>query len=1374
MSGLLYPDRARGSIMEGSHTLSEPDAQGALKRKRLLDEKIVEHRTIRRLRIQLEREESTIESEIKHLGGHIESLEGTSESATPSCDITPRLDRNDDQPVSSSSSNQTTSQDKGKATKPTTTEDIIGATKPEDDEEIPKILPRQVDGGQILTGLQDALKALVVLANNHGFIKGGATAELGSSSSKTIRIDNLEMGFYQNLDIPDDEIELIEGEKEVLLGLAETLEENTDPAFEEARLISHVYFGLFLQTGAMEDVQKAIENATTSLAKAYPNSPDHESCLKNLIVMLMRKYYCTESLADLNTAIDHAEQMARQHPYELEAKLCDLAKMKFLKRTRTGSKHAYEKICLEIGQDPGPAAGPSGVEEKPTLVEVDGEKPEADSTKDLDTAILRAEQSITVGVDDCPMTRAQKLNGIVLLLQERFGRTGNLSDIDLAIQKSQQTVNLSPEPAAKAAAMNNLAQLFLSKFHHTDNLDDLQIAIQTSEEAVETMPDNHHNKTIAYFSLGKCLFYKSIRTNKPSDANASIHMARRSLETAGPDLDTTAQASLLADCIHVKFEHFGNLDEVDDAIRQLEDILRASPDSQARASLLRGISKLLRARFMRTFNLDDLHIAIRNYEEEIALFPSNRKDPILLTEMAQCFRFKFMSTSNPKDIDSAIEKGEAAAAVLPRSGYEAASILSNLALAFNDRYSVSGNQDDLLSAVKYFDQSLALLPMNDHNRAFILNGLALAYQQKYDHSNDLNDLDKHIRYAKDSVAATARNHRYMATHMYLLALGYERRLLRTGRASDLAMALKFFMQSVDSVNTQPTQQAMSARHAARLLVLGGRWAEMDRMATIVVDILPKLAHRHLGQTDRQKALRGFSGSAEMAACAAVEAGKGAYRAVELLELGRGIISGLRFGTRVGMTKLKLHNRELAERFERYRDVLDAPAPEILDPTAENSSLALQQTNRRHEANFGLNKTIDEIRSLPEFENFLRPAQADEMMAAASHGPIVFVNVCVLCHAFIIERNAIRSIPLPDLLEHDIDEKAKLLRSIRSSYKNSAEDIEQMFGILAWLWDAAVHPILNALGFLTTPENGELPRIWWIPTGKLSFLPLHAAGHHSASSTESALDKVVSSYSSSIQALLYSRRNAQEYPRSASGEALLVSMGQTPKQSDLDFAEKEVDMLQTLLENKIQTVKLNEPCTNEVVECLKTCKIFHFAGHGEANQTDPSKSSLLLKDWQANPLTVERLIQLDFRQSSPWLAYLSACSTSDGSARNLGDESMHVATACQIAGFQHVVGSLWEISDRHSVDAAEEIYKTIAGDLADGENRVALGVHRAAKRLRDSTLMRYRRRAANSRASDESAGRGLRQAKLVRQVPDDEDEHEVSDPLVWAAYIHIGL
>ena len=57
-----------------------------------------------------------------------------------------------------------------------------------------------------------------------------------------------------------------------------------------------------------------------------------------------------------------------------------------------------------------------------------------------------------------------------------------------------------------------------------------------------------------------------------------------------------------------------------------------------------------------------------------------------------------------------------------------------------------------------------------------------------------------------------------------------------------------------------------------------------------------------------------------------------------------------------------------------------------------------------------------------------------------------------------------------------------------------------------------------------------------------------------------------------------------------------------------------------------------------------------------------------------------------------LAYLSACSTAEIKVRILADESIHLASVFQLAGFMHVVATLWLADDDAAVEIAGKFYE----------------------------------------------------------------------------------
>ena len=232
--------------------------------------------------------------------------------------------------------------------------------------------------------------------------------------------------------------------------------------------------------------------------------------------------------------------------------------------------------------------------------------------------------------------------------------------------------------------------------------------------------------------------------------------------------------------------------------------------------------------------------------------------------------------------------------------------------------------------------------------------------------------------------------------------------------------------------------------------------------------------------------------------------------------------------------------------------------------------------------------------------------------------------------------------------------------------------------------------------------------------------------------------------------------------------------------------------------------------DDVLEKMRTCGIFHFAGHGKSDSLNPSMSFLLLDDWNVNPLTVEDLRNLRLQDSPPFLGYLSACSTSANIVDNLSDESIHLVGAFQLAGFRHVVGTFWEVSDSTCVDVAKMFYDMIRKENMTDDS-VSRGLHHAVRALRDREVKELEWEAepsdieipANVRSGSQSASDGKLatidhetatnnqinngEAEVISEA--DRDDRTVTQvyilnkipvpkpqahPRLWAPYIHYGV
>jgi len=485
----------------------------------------------------------------------------------------------------------------------------------------------------------------------------------------------------------------------------------------------------------------------------------------------------------------------------------------------------------------------------------------------------------------------------------------------------------------------------------------------------------------------------------------------------------------------------------------------------------------------------------------------------------------------------------------------------------------------------------------------------------------MTDLEAAIQRFQEALDATPTNHPDRAVRLHSLGLGYRDRYQRTGTMADLETAIQRSQEALGQPLSPVSDLLKTGKTLLMLYANTKNWSQAHQTASKTVSLVPLLTPRSLETSDKQHLLTQVVDLASTASAVALNAGETPFDAVQALELGRGVITGSINELRADIFDLQQKHPQLAEEYITLRDRLNS------------SAISTQRdVNQRYTTGQELERVIEQIQQLPDFDRFLRAPSEDELMTAAECGPIVIINVSNYgCDALIIEKTQIQALRLSDLHVSDI----------RARSTESLAEPE----ILEWLWDTIAQPVLDKLEFTQSPSSEDWPHIWWIPTGLLTKFPIHAAGRHSQGSSNTVLDRVISSYSSSVKAIIYGRRHHLQPTRvSKSENIILLAMHKTPGQEDLQFATQEIDELERLCSPKELQVSKPSPYKEQVLSALSSCKIFHFAGYGSTHGSDPLRSFLLLKDWKEEPLTVASLLTTNLRKQTPFLAYLSAGGT----------------------------------------------------------------------------------------------------------------------------------
>ncbi|MBT2406578.1 MULTISPECIES: CHAT domain-containing protein [unclassified Streptomyces] len=966
--------------------------------------------------------------------------------------------------------------------------------------------------------------------------------------------------------------------------------------------------------------------------------------------------------------------------------------------------------------------------------------------------------------------RARCESNLGSALCERFERTGELADLNEAVELSRAAVRATADDhPERAGRLTNLGTALRARFNRIGDLRDLDEAVEANRDAVQSAPPDYPDRGRVLSNLGVALWARYERMGDPADLNEAVELGRAAVRaTAHDHPERAGRVSNLGIALWARYQRTGELADLDEAVELGRAAVRATPPDHPNLAIrLTNLGNALEARFEHVGESGDLDDAVETRRAAVRAAP--RHHPIragLLSNLGIALKVRFERMGESADLDEAVEAGRTAVRATPHDHPALAMRMSSLGNALRARFEHAGDLKDLDEAVQVSRGAVEATPHDHPNYAKCLSNLGIALRARFERTGDLKDLDEAVEIGRATVGISPDDHPDHATHLNRLANALRVRSERTGGPADREEAVSLWERAVE-VETGPPSMRLHAARAAAMLAADSEPGRAAGLLERAVLMLPTIAPRRLRRGDQQHALdsRKTAGlTADAAALALADtsgtSGERAARALRLLEAGRAVLLSQALDSRSDLTDLRDQYPHLAAHFSELRELLDQ------DPATAATATGADRRGRtgreRHQLVAELDELLGRIRTCEGFAAFGLPPTLDDLLAEAAHGPVVTFNISQYrSDALLLTRDGVTSCPLPGLSLDTVLDRVTAFRGALA--EAAAPDGDRVTAqralrqILEWLWETAAEPALTALAAsseVSTPsQNGEaLPRVWWAPGGLLGLLPLHAAGHHTdpqdGPGRRTVLDRVISSYTPTIRALRHARRRrsrpADQLPADQP-RSLVVAMPTTPGHTPLPYVAEEARRIRELLPRPVQLTEpapapdgtalppsadtptataqtadfptADFPTAATVLARLPECAIAHFACHGASDGTDPSRSMLLLHDHATTPLTVSALAQVNLERAR--LAYLSACDTASLRSGPI-DEAIHLTSAFQLAGFPHVVGTLWPIDDRLAVEVAESFYTHLttgpAGTL--DPDQAATALHHTIRAVRD--------------------------------------------------------
>jgi tetratricopeptide (TPR) repeat protein len=1025
--------------------------------------------------------------------------------------------------------------------------------------------------------------------------------------------------------------------------------------------------------------------------------PDHATYLFNVGYGLMRRFEHTEAAVDLDEAIDAFRMGVAAAPPYHPARVALLSHFagSLLRRFELGA-----------------------------------------ATIDLDEAIEAFRAALAATPPDSP-AHADCQHNLGIALRQRFERTQTAADLEEAISLGRQAVAAVPiDNPARPSYEYNVGIALYHQFERTGSLDDLGDAVDSTREAAAATPA-HHPKRCQYLStLGGVLMGRFERTGVVADLDEAIDVLRAAATLSPPDY--RHQASILSNLGNGLVRRFGRtgvvayLDEAIDVLREAETLNPSDRSDRARISSNLGVA--FQIRFDQTGAMGDLDEAINAIQ--MAVEATQSGDPergSCLTNLSIALVARFVRAGALADLESGVEAARQAVNSIPASNQARAGHLSNLAMGLLTRFDRSGDISDLDEAIETFQAAVTATPADHPAYARYQYNLASAFLDRFDLTEAATDLEEAIGRLRDAVATTPRDHPDRATYLSNFGVGLQERFEHNGTLADLEEAVDVFRTAVGTQTAPPITRIGAARGWGIAAASRRDWQSAAEGFAAAVGLLGRVAPRRLNRSDQEYLLAELAGLGSDAAAYCLQADE-KERAVELWEQGRAVLLGQALDTRTDLTQLQAWHPQLAAQFSRLRDKLDAipnvdaRRTRMLMSTsrisnAEDLAVAQDEIKLKRKLAEEFDDVVAQIRAQSGFERFLLPVPFAELVVVAERGPVALINVSdIRSDALVLARGDVEVVRLPGLNPQIVRERvAGFLADLDDAEDHTAGTAiweraeKQLSQTLEWLWDAVANPVLERLGIEGPPAAGEeWKRLWWCPSGLLAFLPLHAAGYHSTrfqGPPQAVLDRVVSSYTPTIRALAYARRPPSTVKLATARQVLVVTMPQTPGAKDLPNATNEAKLIDIKFPDQAVVLTGPKATYDKVVAALQQYQWAHFACHAASDLANPSASNLLLHDYEQKPLSVVDVARLRLDTD---LAFLSACGTARTGAQ-LADEAIHLAAAFQLAGYRHVIATLWPVGDRPAIRIADHVYTTLAAENAD---HAARALHDATRRRRN--------------------------------------------------------
>jgi hypothetical protein len=666
--------------------------------------------------------------------------------------------------------------------------------------------------------------------------------------------------------------------------------------------------------------------------------------------------------------------------------------------------------------------------------------------QDLDESIFLRRQALELCSSLHP-DQSISFNCLAKALLICFEQKGQQCDLDESIFLHRQALELQPSlHPNQATFINNLANALQTRFEQKGHQHDLNESIFLYRQVLELHPPPHPQGSISLNNLAIALQIRFEQGGQQHDIDESISLHRQALELHPQSHpDRLMYLNNLAASLQTRYEQGGKQYDLDESIFFHRQALEHR--SPPRPTSLNNFANALLARYKQRGQQHDLDESISLHRQALELYsPSHLNRSALLNNLAIALLTQYEIGSQQHDLDESISLHRQALELRSLSHPDRGSSLNNLANALQTRYEQEGSQYDLDETISLHRQSLELHPLPHPDRSMSLNNLANALRARYELEGQQHDLDEGISLYNQALELRPSSHPDRAESLYamgkLLLLSHSE---KDDNSEDLDQAMSLFFAA-----TQCPSQIASQRYTIAITwIYFADFIYQHSSAfdayNVALQTLPQLAALNLDIQSRQKTLSATSDAlARDASKCAIQAGN-LGKAIEFLEAGRTVFWSQLLSVRSPFDELQKISPELANQLNYISTALELGSYRNMSVELLDNKMRLaqdQETSQLNRLYEEWEKTINSIRCLEGFKDFLQPHQFLALQAAASEFPVVSLIANETdSNILIMTSTNVHHIPLPTLPAIELYRLVQLIQAAASHSKIQRSSVD---------------------------------------------------------------------------------------------------------------------------------------------------------------------------------------------------------------------------------------------------------------------------------------------------------------------------------------------